>query len=62
LEAHRQFFGLATDDEVRGKWESDWHDHMARLDVARRNGLRVIDWPIYTMRPADFFALFREIL
>lgn len=62
MEAHRQFFGLATDDEVREKWESDWHDHVARLEIARRNGLRVIDWPIYTMRPADFFAAFREIL
>lgn len=57
-ETHRKFFGLPSIDAVREKWKHDWHTHVAKVEAARANGLKVLDWPIYTMRPTEFFQQF----
>lgn len=61
IEAHRRFFDLPSHDAVRQKWECDWNDHLARVEAARLNGLKILDWPIYTMRPVDFFQNFAKV-
>lgn len=63
LQEATRYYGLSSDKETKTLWCEQWRKHQASMrELARRNGMKLIEYPIYTAAPGGLATEIRSLL